>query len=191
MRDRVAALKKIIRVLSMRMEEKGDLAYYKRKNTELQAQLLSSQKEIIKLTQRLNDLQRTVEELREIIVSGGDLPSEDKATSPMESLRKRTDGKFGAKGSVRGRKKDVVYRPPLKGVSAPIHVRERDIATNSEDVEAVLNKEIADLVARRREIRSAERSTDPSPAVNTRNRRAPPRIIINILSLCRLYPPPP
>lgn len=59
MRDRVAALKKIIRVLSKRMEEKGDLAYYKRKNMELQAQLLSSQKEITGLTQRVNDLQRS------------------------------------------------------------------------------------------------------------------------------------
>lgn len=35
MRDRVKAVKKTMQILSRRMEEKGDLAYYKRKNAEL------------------------------------------------------------------------------------------------------------------------------------------------------------
>jgi len=73
MRDRVAALKKVLRVLAVKAEEKGDLAYHKRKNAELRAQLLASQREMTVMRRRIDGLQNTVEELRKIIISGGDL----------------------------------------------------------------------------------------------------------------------
>lgn len=117
MRDRITAVKKVIRTLSVKMEEKGDFAYYKRKNVELQAQLAASQKEVEKMNHRINDLQHTVEELRRIIVSGADLPCEDKATSPMEVSQERKNRGSWTKENVqgKGKGKDVVFRPPLQG----------------------------------------------------------------------------
>lgn len=44
------------------------------------------------MNHRINGLQTTIEELRSIVVSGGDLPSADKATFPMEEgMGKRKD----------------------------------------------------------------------------------------------------
>lgn len=83
-------------------------------------------------------------------------------------------------------KKDVVFRPPLKEISAPIPVRERNDDADREGAKAILNKQIADLIAKRRELRQtkqgqiSERTTDSSPASGTRSKRALPKIISDI-----------
>lgn len=139
----------------MKVEEKGDLTYYKRKNAELQAQL-QAQRESEKTNRRIDDLQQTIEDFRRIIVSGGDLPCVDKATSSMETLQVREDKQSRTKYGLRGKDADVVFRPPLKGISA-LPVRERGDAVDSESADAILNKQIADLVAKRKELRQAQR----------------------------------
>lgn len=86
-KERVAAIKKSFEVLAVRMEEQGDLAYYKRKNLELRGQLLTSQREIKRMDKRISDLQKTIEELRSLIVNNEGIKKADKSTSPLQESR--------------------------------------------------------------------------------------------------------
>jgi len=193
MRDRVKAVKKIMQVLSRKVEEKGDLDYYRKKNAELRTQLSASQKELEGMNRRIDDLQNIIEELRGIIVSGRDLPCEDKATSPLEKSQPRITS--GAKGTdlrpaqrvpQEERKWAPVMRPPLKGVSALIPTRaSRNFKTNI-DEDAELSRQIVELVAKRKKLRQrrqeagSSRSADLSPQAGSSQGRPLPKIVADI-----------
>lgn len=170
-RERVTALTRIMDVLATRVESKGNIEYQKRRNAELQAQLLASQRDVARLNRRVDDLQRTLEEIRRYMVTDGSIPKFDKATSPLEKEESTKDA--------------VVMRPPLKGVSVPIPSRKNRDVSNAEDVE--ITKQIVELVARRKQLRknrqnnSSDRSIDPSPVTKDRGpKRQLPRVISNI-----------
>lgn len=73
-RERVVALHRVLDTLTVRLEEKGDLIYQKRRNNELQAELLASQRETNKLNRRVDELQKTVDELRRHFITDGKIP---------------------------------------------------------------------------------------------------------------------
>jgi len=133
-RERVTAIKQVMKILTTRIESKrGDVEYLRRRNAELQAQLLVSQREIARMSRRLDELQRTTDELRKYMVTDGRIPKSDKATSPLE---KAEDA--------------VVMRPPIKGVSAPIPIQGNKNTVKQEDAE--ISRQIVELVARRKQL---------------------------------------
>lgn len=126
-KERTAALGKLMRVFASRVEEKGDIGYLRRRNAELQAQLAASERESKKMNRRMDELQKTIEELRKLIVEGGKTSRDDKATSPMEdcsAAQRRSSSK--QKSLTMGSMADAVMRPPIKGVSVPIPERRNE-----------------------------------------------------------------
>lgn len=105
-KEKVNALKRTLEVLALRVEDKGDIKYLKRRNTELQAQLTASEKEVARMNGRIDELQRTIEELRKLIFTDGTAVKVNKATSPLEVIDKE----------LLARKKETVMRLPIKGV---------------------------------------------------------------------------
>jgi len=183
MKDRMKAVKKTMQILSRRIEEKGDLAYYKRKNAELQAQLLASQKELEKMNHRINGLQTTIEELRSIVVSGGDLPFADKAMSPMEEgIGKEKDCSRKADDVQTSSTKVIplgpVMRPPIKGISTPIPSRTGSGHRVDLNEDAELSRQIVELMAHKKRLRQkmkdegSGRSADPSPSAGQPGKKA-------------------
>lgn len=171
-KERVATVKQLMDLLAIKVEGKEDIEYQKRRNAELQAQLLASQREITRMGRRIDELQRILEEVRRYMVTDGQMPKCDKATSPLakmeEEPRKSQREKQNRKGSLPAVKEDaVVMRPPIKGVSVPIPVSKDRSNFKSEDAE--LSRQIVELVARRKKLRrdkantSSDRSADPSP----------------------------
>lgn len=146
------------------------------------------------MSRRVNELQRTIEELRKYMVTDGHIPRQNKATSPLEKSE-NDSGKPNPEARERTRvppktRDGVVMRPPLKGMSVPISVREDKNNLRNEDAE--LSRQIIELVARRRKLHknlqstSSDRSIDPSPATDSRPKRSLPRIVLNI----QVIPPP-
>jgi len=111
----------------------------------------------------------------------------------METVQERKEGRSGVEGSFQGRGKDVVFRPPLKGISAPIPsvpVRDR---RDDLDQDAELSKQIVELVAKRKKLRQdmqsagSGRSADPSPQAGPTSKRVLPKVIADV----QLVPPRP
>lgn len=192
-KERVAALKRVLEVLAVRVEARGDLEYHKRRNQELQGQLLASQREMIRMDRRINELQRTIEELKGIIINdeGTRIMKEVKETD-KETDRYETPGQertIGAREKEMGRPKmeslPPVKRPPIQGVSSiiPERSRSRDI---QED--ANISRQIVDLVNKRKALRERmeippNQGAGESPRPGGRG----PRVISNV----QLIPPPP
>lgn len=170
-RERIGALHKVLDTLAVRLEEKGDLAYQKRRNAELQAELLASQRETKRLHRRVDELQKTVEDLRIRFVTDGGVSQANKATSLMEAA-----GRVGEKGSQVSLEEpsanEAVMRPSLKGVSAPIPSGGCNVIK-----EEVLSRQIAKLVEKRKLLRRGNVARDdPHDEVA----RTLPRIISDV-----------
>jgi len=181
-KERVASVKKVLDILAIRVEGKGDVEYQKRRNAELQAQLLASQREMTRMSRRIDELQRTLNEVRRYMVTDGQMPKSDKATSPLENMKEepRRAEQYSA-----AEEDEVVMRPPIKGVSTPIPSRRNKDNFKNEDAE--ISRQIVELVAKRKQLRKEransgnERSADPSPMDNrAQPNKALPKIISNI-----------
>lgn len=171
-KERVQALRMVLEVLSVRIEEKGDLEYQKRRNAELRSQLLASQREQARMNRRIDDLQNTIIELRRSITLNERIPQIDKATSPIESTWAGETGMYSVE------KENVVMRPPIKGVSTPIPNKGLDNNRNQQRDDAELSRQIVELVAKRKSLRQAKKD-----AARSRSRsggRNLPRIVENV-----------
>lgn len=91
------------------MEEKGDLAYQKRRNAELQAQLLASQRETKRLHRRMDEMQQTINELRTFVEQGGKTHAVSKIALPADPVQKR--GLSGANSH-----KNLIEAPRLEHI---------------------------------------------------------------------------
>jgi len=194
-KERVATVKRVLDILAIRVEGKGDVEYQKRRNAELQAQLLASQREITRMGRRIDELQRTLVEVRRYMVTDGQVPKSDKATSPLESMREEPGrpqrGRQSHKEALSAAEEDaVIMRPPIKGVSTPIPVSRNK--SNFKNENAELSRQIVELVARRKQLRKdkantgSERSADPSPMDN---RSQPKKLLPKVISNIQVVPP--
>lgn len=183
-KERVAAIKKTFEVLAVRIEEQGDLVYLKRKNSELRGQLLTSQREIKRLDRRVGELQKTIEELRGLIINNEGIRKADKATSPIQE-----EGGTREKGNSWSQKECAegslppVRRPPIKGVSSVIPDRRKGMEIQ-EDAE--ISRQIVNLVNKRKALRER---MENSPSGKSPGRVKPgekgPKIVSNV----QLVPP--
>jgi len=152
-RERIDALHRVLDTLAIRMEEKEDLIYQKRRNAELQAELLASQRETNRLNRRVNELQKTVDELRKHFVTDGKIPQASKATSPMETVpRDRSKSLSRNQNSQEPLRaastSEEVMRPPLKGISTPIP---SPVISTQQQQEDIIAQQIAALIERRKQ----------------------------------------
>jgi len=185
-KERVVAIKRVMDILTIRVESKGDVEYLRRRNAELQAQLLASQRDAARMNRRIDELQHMVDELKKYMITDGRIPKLDKATSPLEKVRDvGIESEPQNRAGILYTKEDTVMRPPIKGISTPIPVRGDRSNTKKEDAE--ITRQIVKLVARRKKLRkgkadtSSERSADPSPVVvGKQSKKTLPQIISNV-----------
>lgn len=185
-KERVAALRKVLEVFAVRVEEKGDLEYYKRRNQELQGQLLASHREMKRIDRRINELQRTIEELKGFIINEGGT----KKVEGAERMAKPTTSTQEIKTMLeRGKERQnveslpPVRRPPIQGVSSVIleRSRSRDIQEDAD-----ISRQIVNLVNRRKALRERmERSSNHRLGEGIQTGEKGPRIILNV----QLVPP--
>jgi len=183
-KERVAALRKVLEVIAVRVEEKGDIECLKRRNQELQGQLLNSQREIKRMDKRISDLQKTIGDLRSMIINDEGIRKMDKATSPMKSMAVKSYQKMETDEPVEEDFPPAI-RPPIKGVSKIIP-EGRNSFTKGQNMreDALLSQQIVELVSRRKLIRERlEGSPKTRSPIDTRKKG--PKIISNI----QLVPP--